>query len=67
MNIIEFFKEKCKASDDAANTITNKMYNIPKLKDIQERNATKLEDAKKYLGTNWLLHPANAPKRKEVA
>lgn len=66
MNILNFFKSKCMAESDAANTITNKMYNIPKLKDIQERNAAKLEDAKKYLGTNWLLHPANAPKRKEV-
>lgn len=66
MNIIEFFKEKCKAADDAANTITNKMYNIPKLKDIQERNNVKLEQAKEYLQTKWILHPANATKRKEV-
>ena len=66
MNIIEFFKEKCKAADDAANTITNKMYHIPKLKDIQERNNAKLEQAKEYMGTKWILHPANATKRKEL-
>ncbi len=28
-------------------------------------NAQKLESAKQYMGTRWVLHPANATKRKK--
>jgi len=33
-------------------------------KELQERNNKRLEEAKKQLGTKWLLHPQNQVKRK---
>lgn len=32
------------------------------LKELRERNAIRLEEAKKKLGEKWLLHPANQAK-----
>lgn len=67
MNIFNFFKEKCLVHDDAANNVTNRMYALePTVSDLQERNAAKLEKAKEYMGTKYILHPTNATKRKEV-
>lgn len=34
------------------------------LAEIRERNAERLKIAKEKLGTKWVLHPANATKRK---
>ena len=66
MNILNFFKAKCMVSDDIAHNITNRITFMPSVQDLQERNAVKLEKAKQYMGTKWILHPANATKRKET-
>lgn len=66
MSILNFFKSKCMVSDDIAHNITNRITFQPSMEDLQQRNAQKLEQAKSYMGTKWLLHPDNSPKRKEA-
>lgn len=66
MNILNFFKAKCMVSDDVAHTVTNYMQHIPTVKELQQINNEKLEQAKAYMGQKWILHPANATKRKET-
>lgn len=34
---------------------------------LQQSNQHKLEAAKQYLGTKWVLHPDNSPVKKEYA
>jgi len=33
------------------------------LKELRERNEVRLREAKEKLGSKWLLHPSNAPKK----
>lgn len=38
-----------------------------KLKDLQERNAQRLIEAKQALGEKWILHPANYVKKLNIS
>lgn len=66
MSILNFFKAKCMVSDDIAHNITNRITFQPSTEDLRQRNEQKLEQAKAYMGQKWILHPANATKRKDA-
>ena len=62
--IMNFFKDKCMVMDDIAHNLTNNMYNVPTITELQERNMQKLQKAKEQMGTLYILHPVHNVKRK---
>ncbi len=65
MSILNYFKTKCMTSDDNAHTITNSMYAVSTLTELQQRNEERLAAVKEAMGTLYILHPAHSIGRKE--
>ena len=63
-HIINFFKDKCMVMDDIANNLTNDMYDVQTIAELQERNKQKLQKAKEQMGTLYILHPVHKIKLK---
>lgn len=65
MSILKYFKAKCLATDDNAHSITNSMYVVLTLTELQQRNEERLAAVKEAMGTLYILHPAHSISRKE--
>ena len=59
MNILNFFRGYALVHDDDKNTITNLMQGVPTMKELQEKNVKKLEDAKNKMGELYILHKSH--------
>jgi hypothetical protein len=53
-------------SSDNTRTLRGQMT-FELLKQLQERNELRRQDALSYLGERWVLHPANSTKKKAAS
>ena len=59
MNIMNFLKGMSPIQLDDKNTITNFMQGVPTMKELQEKNEKKLEEAKNMMGELYILHKSH--------